>query len=63
VFGQIRAVLADRFPADDWGQVDTSVLPVKHPCRRRGLDSWVGPNGLAAINGRDLVPDLTSSRL
>jgi hypothetical protein len=52
-FEQIRAVLADQFPADDWGQVDTSALPVEHPSRMRGPDSWVGPNGLAARFGRD----------
>jgi hypothetical protein len=52
-FEQIRAVLADQFPADDWGQVDTSALRVKHPSRMRGPDSWVGPNGLAARFSRD----------
>jgi hypothetical protein len=46
-------VLADLVPADDWGQVDTSALPVKHPSRKRGPDSWVGPNGLVARFGRD----------
>jgi Transposase DDE domain. len=52
-FEQIRQVLADLLPADDWGQVDTSALPVKHPSRVRGPDSWTGPNGLAARFGRD----------
>jgi len=52
-FEQIRQVLADLFPADDWGQVDTSALPVKHPSRVRGPDSWTGPNGLVARFGRD----------
>jgi hypothetical protein len=52
-FEQTRAALADRVPADDWGQVDTSALPVKHPSRKRGPDSWTGPNGLYARFGRD----------
>ncbi len=52
-FEQVRVALADQLPADDWGQVDTSALPVKHPSRKRGPDSWVGPNGLAARFGRD----------
>jgi|APDOM4702015073_1054812.scaffolds.fasta_scaffold16975_1 hypothetical protein len=52
-FEQIRAVLAGQLPADDWGQVDTSALPVKHPSRMRGPDSWTGPNGLSARFGRD----------
>jgi hypothetical protein len=52
-FEQVRACLADLVPADDWGQVDTSALPVKHPSRVRGPDSWTGPNGLVARFGRD----------
>jgi Transposase DDE domain. len=52
-FEQTRVCLADLVPADDWGQVDTSALPVKHPSRVRGPDSWTGPNGLAARFGRD----------
>jgi hypothetical protein len=40
-------------PTDDWGQVDTSALPVKHPSRVRGLDGWVGPGELVARFGRD----------
>ena len=52
-FEQVRAALADLVPADDWGQVDTSALPVKHPSRQRGPDSWTGPNGLYARFGRD----------
>jgi hypothetical protein len=52
-FEQIRGCLADLVPADDWGQVDTSALPVKHPSRVRGPDSWTGPNGLVARFGRD----------
>lgn len=47
-----RAVLAD-VPADGWGQIDTSALPVKHPSRVRGPDSWTGPNELCARFGRD----------
>lgn len=52
-FEQIRQVLADLVPVDDWGQVDTSALPVKHPSRMRGPDGWTGPNGLVARFGRD----------
>ena len=52
-FEQVRVALADLLPADDWGQVDTSALPVKHPSRKRGPDSWTGPNGLYARFGRD----------
>ena len=52
-FEQTRAALADMIPTDDWGQVDTSALPVKHPSRQRGPDSWTGPNGLYARFGRD----------
>ena len=52
-FEQTRAALAALVPTDDWGQVDTSALPVKHPSRKRGPDSWTGPNGLYARFGRD----------
>jgi hypothetical protein len=55
-FEQTRQVLADQLPADDWGQVDTSALPVKHPSRMRGPDSWTGPNGLAARFGAGRRP-------
>lgn len=52
-FEQTRAAVADLVPADDWSQIDTSALPVKHPSRMRGPDSWTGPNGLYARFGRD----------
>jgi hypothetical protein len=52
-FEQIRLALLAAVIADDWGQIDTSALPVKHPSRVRGPDSWVGPNGLVARFGRD----------
>lgn len=52
-FEQVRVALACLVPVDDWGQVDTSALPVKHPSRKRGPDSWTGPNGLCARFGRD----------
>jgi hypothetical protein len=52
-FEQLRQHLAGQIPADDWGQIDTSSLPVKHPSRARGPDSWVGPGGLVAKFGRD----------
>ncbi len=53
-FEQFRAALAARVPEDGCQQVDTSALPVKHPSRVRGPDSWTGPgNDLAARFGRD----------
>ncbi|MEZ0494514.1 transposase [Kineococcus sp. TBRC 1896] len=56
-FEQLRALLAATLPTDDAAchrdQVDTSALPVKHPSRVRGPDSWVGPAGLCARFGRD----------
>jgi hypothetical protein len=53
-FEQLRITLAARLPEDDCQQVDTSALPVKHPSRVRGSDSWTGPgNDLAARFGRD----------
>lgn len=52
-FEQVRAALLGAAPGDDWGQVDTSALPVKHPSRARGPDGWTGPNGLVARFGRD----------
>lgn len=52
-FEQLRQALLSRVVADDWGQIDTSALPVKHPSRVRGPDSWTGPNGLCARFGRD----------
>lgn len=52
-FEQIRRITLADLPADDWGQIDTSALPVKHPSRVRGPDSWIGPNELVARFGRD----------
>ena len=52
-YEQIRRVLLAEVEADDWGQIDTSALPVKHPSRVRGPDSWTGPNDLCARFGRD----------
>lgn len=52
-FEQLRHYFVSLVPADDWGQVDTSALPVKHSSRVRGPDQWVGPNGLVARFGRD----------
>src|SRR3954454_6089394 len=37
-FEHLRAHLVAALPADGWGQVDTSALPVKHPGRVRGPD-------------------------
>lgn len=52
-YEQLRRVLLTHVEADDWGQIDTSALPVKHPSRVRGPDSWTGPNDLCARFGRD----------
>lgn len=52
-FEQVRHALLATVAADDWGQVDTSALPVKHPSRVRGPDGWTGPNELVARFGRD----------
>jgi len=52
-YEQVRHVMVGAVPADDWGQIDTSALPVKHPSRVRGPDSWTGPNELSARFGRD----------
>jgi hypothetical protein len=52
-FEQIRQVLAATVVPDEWGQIDTSALPIKHPSRVRGPDGWVGPNELVARFGRD----------
>jgi len=52
-YEQIRHVMVGAVPADDWGQINTSALPVKHPSRVRGPDSWTGPNELSARFGRD----------
>lgn len=52
-FEQLRCWLAGQVPADDWQQIDTLALPVKHPSRVRGPDGWVGPAGLVARYGRD----------
>jgi len=52
-FELLRRHLLAAVPADRWGQVDTSALPVKHPDRVRGPDAWDGPDGLHAGFGRD----------
>jgi hypothetical protein len=52
-FEQLRAAFVAAVPVDDCAQVDTTALPVKHPSRVRGPDSWVGPNELVARFGRD----------
>lgn len=45
--------LADLPPAlGRWFAIDTTPLPVKHPSRVRGVDGWVGPDGLHARFGR-----------
>ncbi len=52
-FEQLRVALTDALPVDDCAQVDTTALPVMHPSRVRGANSWVGPHGLVARFGRD----------
>jgi hypothetical protein len=50
----IRQERIAAIPADTWGQVDTSALPVKHPSRHRGAEgNWCGPNDLVPGFGRD----------
>lgn len=45
--------LADLPPAlGRWFAIDTTPLPVKHPSRVRGVDGWIGPDGLHARFGR-----------
>ena len=50
-YEQIRAAVLAAVPADDWGQIDTSALPVKHPSRVRGPDSWTGPTNCVPASG------------
>ena len=52
-FEALRQHLLWVIPADDWQQLDTTALPVKHPSRVRGPDSWHGPGGLHAGFGWD----------
>lgn len=52
-YEQLRAALAATTVVDDAQQVDTSALPVRHPSRVRGPDTWTGPSGLCARFGRD----------
>jgi hypothetical protein len=35
-----------------WFAIDTTPLPIKHPSRVRGVDGWIGPDGLHARFGR-----------
>lgn len=46
----LRQTLLRAVPADSWQQIDTTALPVKHPSRVRGPDSWHGPDGLHQIS-------------
>jgi Transposase DDE domain len=52
-FEQLRQRALEALPADGWQQIDTTALPVKHPSRVRGPDSWIGPDGLVAGFGWD----------
>ena len=52
-FELLRQRLLAGAPEDEWQQVDTTALPVKHPSRVRGADAWDGPDGLHADFGRD----------
>ncbi|MFI5782794.1 transposase [Nocardia sp. NPDC051570] len=49
----MRTHLTAAIPVDDWQQIDTTALPVEHPSRVRGHDSWCGPADLVARFGRD----------
>ena len=44
----LRQHLVAAIPEDDWQQLDTTALPVKHASRVRGPDAWDGPQGLHA---------------
>lgn len=48
-FEQVGVALADLIPADDWGQIDTSALPVKHP--PASADRTPGPARTACTPG------------
>ena len=52
-FEQLRQLALDTLPPDGWQQIDTTALPVTHPSRVRGPDSWVGPADLVAGFGWD----------
>jgi hypothetical protein len=52
-FEQLRQLAGAELPPDSWQQIDTTALPVKHPSRVRGPDSWVGPEDLVAGFGWD----------
>ena len=52
-FEHLRQHRLAQIPEDRWQQIDTTSLPVKHPSRVRGPDTWDGPNGLVAGFGRD----------
>lgn len=52
-FELLRQRLLAEAPEDDWQQIDTTALPVKHPSRVRGADAWDGPGALHAGFGRD----------
>jgi hypothetical protein len=52
-FELLRQRLLAEAPEDDWQQIDTTALPVKHPSRVRRADAWDGPAGLHAGFGRD----------
>jgi hypothetical protein len=52
-FEALRQHLLRAVPADDWQQLDTTALPVKHPSRVRGPAGWCGPGALRAGFGRD----------
>ncbi|MDT0331132.1 IS982 family transposase [Nocardiopsis lambiniae] len=54
-FELLRTHLAAQVGQDPWQQIDTTALPVKHPSRVRGPDSWAGPNDLVAGFGRDVA--------
>jgi DDE family transposase len=52
-FEHLRQRLLAGVPPDNWQQIDTTALPVKHPSRVRGPDAWQGPGELRAGFGWD----------
>jgi hypothetical protein len=52
-FEHLRQHVAAAAVEDPWQQVDTTALPVKHPSRVRGADTWGGPGHLVAGFGFD----------
>jgi len=52
-FASLCQHLLATVPGNSWQQLDTTTVPVKHPSRVRGPESWCGPRGLHASFGWD----------